>query len=607
MRGLSLHTTSCRATSSRAPSTSSCVQTSTSCSTTTMWQTRNRHVRGPPSTRSFATGKSIVNGTPARQGLLRGWNRLADAVTATLGPKGRNVVIEQMYGPPKITKDGVTVAKSIDLSGKMENLGAQLAKSVASKTNDIAGDGTTTATVLGRAMFREGCKAVAAGMNPMDLKRGIDHAVEVVSKDLSRLAKPVGGTEEIRQVATIAANSDTEIGNLLAEAFHRVGKEGNITVQDGNTLQHELEIVEGCRIDRGYLSPYFLDSPGSSGGSSSSSSKNQNSLELENPLILFYEKKLSHLEPLLPVLEQVVQAKRPLLIIAEDVEGEALSTLVVNKLRGGLRVCAIKAPGFGDNRKAMLHDMAVLTGGVVITEDVGLRLDQTRLEQLGNCKKCLIGKDSTTILEGRSSKPEIELRCAEIRVAMENTASEYEADKLKERLARLQGGVAVIKVGGSSEVEVGETRDRFADALCATRCALEEGVVPGGGTAFLYATESLKDVKLDNDDRNFGVQIVREVLKQPCLAIVRNAGKEGSIVVDKLLEGKDEKMGYDAQKDVFVNMLEAGILDPTKVVRTALEDASSVAGLLTTTEVVIHEADDDEKLSPMDRRAMTYD
>lgn len=527
--------------------------------------------------------------------MLQGWDKLADAVSATLGPKGRNVVIEQSYGAPKITKDGVTVAKAIELSDRVENCGVQLAKEVASKANDYAGDGTTTATVLGRAICVEGCKAVAAGMNPMDLKRGIDQSVKLVVEELEKMSKEVKTNEEIRQVATIASNSDEVIGKMLAEAFGKVGVEGNITIQEGRTLEHELEVVEGCKFDRGYISHYFVND------------QKAGKIELEDPLILFYEKKLDRIQPLLPILEKVVATRKPLLIIAEDVESEALSTLVVNKMRGGLNVSAVKAPGFGENRKSMLHDLAILTGGQVITEEVGGKLEDAELSMLGTAKRITITKDSTTILEGKSSQAEIDERCEQIRLARESTVSEYECDKLNERLARLQGGVAVIKVGGASEVEVGEIKDRLMDALCATKCAVEEGIVPGGGAALIHACKVLEGRKFDNFDQDIGRKIVVEALKKPCSTIVKNAGKEGAVVVQNIMSSEDTNYGYDAQNEVYTDMVKAGIVDPTKVVRTALVDASSVASLLTTAEIVISELQDGvAKLSPMDKRAMSF-
>mmetsp|Transcript_19663 Transcript_19663/g.47664 ORF Transcript_19663/g.47664 Transcript_19663/m.47664 type:complete len:564 (+) Transcript_19663:61-1752(+) len=535
-------------------------------------------------TRAFAS-KEIRHGRDARQALLAGCNVLADAVAGTMGPKGRNVVIEQSFGAPKVTKDGVTVAKAVDLEDKMQNLGAQLLKQVSSKTNDIAGDGTTTATVLGRAIMVEGCKAVAAGMNPMDLKRGIDAAVQVVLKDLAERAKPIENKSEIEQVATIAANSDSEIGSMLSQAFERVGKDGTITVSEGKTLYHELEVVEGMRFDRGFISPHFC-----------TNAKAQ-VVEMTKPLVLMHDKKISNVQSILPVLEHVSKLQRPLLIVAEDVDGDALATLVLNKLRGGLQVCAVKAPGFGDHRKAMLQDIAVLTGGEVVSEDTGMKLEQMEMTALGECETLKVTKDDTIVLGGSGSQAEISERIDQIREAIEMNSSEYEKDKMKERLAKLSGGVAVIKVGGASEVAVSETKDRLNDALNATKAAVEEGIVPGGGAALLYATKRLDDLKMANSDQQVGVDIVRRALQKPVATIVRNAGGEGSMVVHKLLQQSDENVGYDAQNGEFVNMLEKGIIDPTKVVRTALVDASSVASLMTTTEAVI--ADIPAKKSPM--------
>lgn len=529
------------------------------------------------SVRTFASAKDIRHGVPARAAILEGWDILADAVAATLGPKGRNVVIEQSFGGPKVTKDGVTVAKAIELEDKVKNCGVKLAKEVASKTNDMAGDGTTTATVLGRAIFKEGCKAVAAGMNPMDIKRGIDQAVRVVIEDLEKQSKPISTSEEIQQVATIASNADQEIGDMIAKAFAKVGKDGTITVKEGKTLKHELDVVDGCKFDRGYISPYFI------------SNTKTGKVELEDPLILVYEKKISNIQPLLPLLEKVVQTRKALLIIAEDVDGEALSTLVLNKLRGSFNVCAVKAPGFGDNRKAQLQDLAILTGAQLVSEDAGEKLEDLTIEHLGTCKSVAISKDDTTLLDGRVKKEELEQRCDQIRQAIETTASEYEKDKLKERLAKLTGGVAVIKVGGASEVEVGEIKDRLQDALCATKCAVEEGIVPGGGSALLYASRALAKLESEvaNFDQKVGVQIVKRALKQPCVTIVKNAGGEGPVVTEKLLAQDNLKYGYNAQTGEFVDMLQAGIIDATKVTKTALVDAASVASLLATTEVVI--------------------
>lgn len=508
--------------------------------------------------------------------MLEGCNRLADAVAVTMGPKGRNVVIEQSFGPPKVTKDGVTVAKAIELKNvPMVNIGAQLVKMVASKTNDVAGDGTTSATVLARAIFREGCKAVAAGMNPMDIKRGMDHAVKVVLEDLSEQATMIDDPEAIRSVATIAANGDEIIGNLITEAFEKVGKDGTITVADGKTLEHELEVVEGMKFDRGYISPYFL-----------TDAKAQKA-DFEDPLILLYEKKISTVQAILPILEQVAKTQKPLVIIAEDIDGEALALLVVNKLRGGLKVAAIKAPGFGDNRKSMLHDLAVITGAEMINEDLGGKLEDMTISQLGSAKTISISKDDTVILDGIGDKAAIEERCTGIRDAIELTTSEYEKDKLKERLAKISGGVAVIKVGGASEVEVNEVKDRLNDSLNATQAALEEGIVAGGGTALLRATVKLDGLKLDNLDQQVGVDAIKAALRVPCMQIAANAGEEGAVVVQEVLKSEDPHWGFDAQTGQYVNMIKAGIIDPKKVVRSALADAASVAGLMTTTEAII--------------------
>jgi len=515
--------------------------------------------------------------------MLVGANKLADAVATTMGPKGRNVVIEQAYGPPKVTKDGVTVAKAVELSDRIQNLGANLIKQVASKTNDTAGDGTTCATVLARAIYSEGCRAVAAGMNPMDLKRGIDAAVKIVLDDLTANAKPITTPQEIMQVATIASNGDKVIGNLIAQAFEKVGKDGTITVSEGKTLEHELEVVEGMKFDRGYISPYFVN--------------NQKTLkvEFENPLVLLYEKKVSTIQSILPILEHVVKVQRPLVIIAEDVEGEALATLVVNKLRGGLQVAAVKAPGFGDHRKSCLQDIAVITGGEVISEDAGKRLDSIdAASSLGSAKSISITKDDTILLDGAGSSAEIETRCQTIRDLVDATSSEYEKDKLKERLAKMSGGVAVIKVGGSSEVEVSEIKDRLADALNATKAAVEEGIIPGGGTGLIRSLTKLENVAVDNFDQQVGVDIIKKAIQMPCKTIANNAGHEGAVVVQNLLANPQYTHGFNAQTGQYINMVEAGIIDPTKVIRTALADASSVASLMTTTECVIAELPKDE-------------
>ena len=527
--------------------------------------------------------KDVKFGRDARERILRGVDILADAVKVTLGPKGRNVVIEKSFGAPRITKDGVTVAKEIELKDKFENLGAQMVREVASKTNDIAGDGTTTATVLAQAIVREGMKSVAAGMNPMDLKRGIDLAVSKVVADLKARSKPVAGTSEIAQVGTISANGETEIGDMIAKAMEKVGKEGVITVEEAKGMDSELDVVEGMQFDRGYLSPYFITNP------------EKMQVELDSPYILIHEKKLSNLQALLPVLEAVVQSGRPLLIIAEDVEGEALATLVVNKLRGGLKVAAVKAPGFGDRRKAMLEDIAVLTKGEMISEDLGIKLESVTLPMLGQAKRVTIDKDNTIIVDGAGEADAIKGRVEQIRAQIEITTSDYDKEKLQERLAKLAGGVAVIKVGGSTEVEVKERKDRVDDALHATRAAVEEGIVPGGGTALLYATKALEGLKGMNDDQTRGVDIIRRALFAPVRQIASNAGHDGAVVSGKLLDGGDDKIGFNAQTDVYENLVLAGVIDPTKVVRTALQDAASVASLLITTEAAITELPADDK------------
>ncbi len=521
--------------------------------------------------------KDIKFSTDARDRMLRGVNLLADAVKVTLGPKGRNVVIDKAFGAPRITKDGVTVAKEIELKDKFENMGAQMVREVASKTNDEAGDGTTTATVLAQAIVREGAKAVAAGMNPMDLRRGIDAAVEAVVAELKSRSAKVSTNEEVAQVGTISANGEKEIGQMIAEAMQRVGNEGVITVEEAKSLETELDVVEGMQFDRGYLSPYFI------------TNAEKMTCELENPYILLHEKKLSSLQAMLPVLEAVVQSGRPLLIVAEDIEGEALATLVVNKLRGGLKVAAVKAPGFGDRRKAMLEDMAILTGGQVISEDLGIKLENVTLDMLGTAKKVSINKDETTIVDGAGEKKDIEARCNQIRAQIEETTSDYDREKLQERLAKLAGGVAVIRVGGATEVEVKERKDRVEDALNATRAAVEEGIVAGGGAALLYATKVLDNVQPANDDQRVGVEIVRRALQAPARQIAENAGVDGAIVAGKLLESTDTRWGYDAQEGRYTDLVKAGIVDPTKVVRTALQDAASVAGLLITTEAMVAE------------------
>ncbi len=530
--------------------------------------------------------KDVKFGRDARERILRGVDILADAVKVTLGPKGRNVVIEKSFGAPRITKDGVTVAKEIELKDKFENLGAQMVREVASKTNDVAGDGTTTATVLAQAIVREGMKSVAAGMNPMDLKRGIDLAVGKVVDDLKARSKPVAGTSEIAQVGTISANGESEIGEMIAKAMEKVGKEGVITVEEAKGMESELDVVEGMQFDRGYLSPYFITNP------------EKMTVELDSPFILIHEKKLSNLQALLPVLEAVVQSGRPLLIIAEDVEGEALATLVVNKLRGGLKVAAVKAPGFGDRRKAMLEDIAVLTKGEMISEDLGIKLENVTLPMLGQAKRVTIDKDNTTIIDGLGEADAIKGRVEQIRAQIEITTSDYDKEKLQERLAKLAGGVAVLKVGGSTEVEVKERKDRVDDALHATRAAVEEGIVPGGGTALLYATKVLEGLKGINDDQTRGIDIVRRALYAPVRQIASNAGHDGAVVSGRLLDGKDDKIGFNAQTEVYENLVAAGVIDPTKVVRTALQDAASVASLLITTEAAITELPADDKGGP---------
>ncbi len=522
--------------------------------------------------------KEVKFDVDAREKMLRGVDILANAVKVTLGPKGRNVVIEKSFGAPRTTKDGVTVAKEIELEDKFENMGAQMVREVASKTNDVAGDGTTTATVLTQAIVREGAKAVAAGMNPMDLKRGIELAVGKIVGDIESRSTKIAASSEIAQVGTISANGEKEIGEMISQAMEKVGNEGVITVEEAKTAETELDVVEGMQFDRGYLSPYFI------------TNADKMVAELEDPYVLLHEKKLSNLQSMLPLLESVVQSSRPLVIIAEDVEGEALATLVVNKLRGGLKIAAVKAPGFGDRRKAMLEDIAVLTGGQVISEDLGIKLENVTLDQLGTAKKVVINKDDTTVVDGAGAKDDIEARTSQIRRQIEDTSSDYDREKLQERLAKLAGGVAVIKVGGATEIEVKERKDRVDDALNATRAAVEEGIVPGGGTALLYATKALEGVAGENADQTAGVQIVRKALEAPVRQIVGNAGGEGSIVVGKLLEQNDAKFGYNAQTEEYVDMIATGIIDPAKVVRTALQDAASVAGLLITTEAMVAEA-----------------
>ncbi len=530
--------------------------------------------------------KDVKFSRDAREGIQRGVDILANAVKVTLGPKGRNVVIDKSFGAPRITKDGVTVAKEIELKDKFENMGAQMLKEVASKSNDAAGDGTTTATVLAQSIVTEGMKSVAAGMNPMDLKRGIDIAVTKVVEDLKARSKDVSGSNEIAQVGIISANGDREVGEKIAEAMEKVGKEGVITVDESKGLEFELETVEGMQFDRGYLSPYFITNP------------DKMTVELENPYILIHEKKLSNLQAMLPVLEAAVQSGRPLLIIAEDIEGEALATLVVNKLRGGLKVAAVKAPGFGDRRKAMLQDIAILTKGEMITEDLGIKLENVTLGMLGEAKRVTIDKDNTTIVDGAGDEGDIKARVTEIRTQIDNTSSDYDKEKLQERLAKLAGGVAVIKVGGATEVEVKERKDRVDDALHATRAAVEEGIVPGGGTALLYASKALHGLSGENDDQTRGIDIVRRALTAPVRQIAANAGHDGAVVSGKLTDGNDENLGFNAATDTYENLVSAGVIDPTKVVRTALQNAASVAGLLITTEAAIVDKPEDKSSAP---------
>jgi chaperonin GroEL len=531
--------------------------------------------------------KDVRFSSDARDKMLRGVDILANAVKVTLGPKGRNVVIEKSFGAPRITKDGVTVAKEIELEDRFENMGAQMVREVASKTNDIAGDGTTTATVLAQSIVREGAKAVAAGMNPMDLKRGVDLAVTAAIKDIQARAKKVKSSAEVAQVGTISSNGDVSIGEMIAKAMQKVGNEGVITVEEAKTAETELDVVEGMQFDRGYLSPYFV------------TNAEKMVAELEDPYILIHEKKLSSLQAMLPILEAVVQTGKPLLIIAEDVEGEALATLVVNKLRGGLKVAAVKAPGFGDRRKAMLEDIAILTSGQMIAEDLGIKLESVTLQMLGRAKKVRIEKENTTIVDGAGKKKDIEGRVNQIKAQIEETTSDYDREKLQERLAKLAGGVAVIRVGGATEVEVKEKKDRVDDALNATRAAVEEGIVPGGGTALLRAKGAVAKLKSDNADVQAGINIVMKALEAPLRQIVENAGVEGSIVVGKIGENKSQTFGFNAQTEQYVDMLEAGIVDPAKVVRTALQDAASVAGLLITTEAMVAEVPKDKPAMPM--------
>jgi chaperonin GroEL len=521
--------------------------------------------------------KDVKFSTDARDRMLRGVDILANAVRVTLGPKGRNVVLDKSFGAPRITKDGVTVAKEIELEDKFENMGAQMVREVASKASDVAGDGTTTATVLAQAIVKEGSKAVAAGMNPMDLKRGVDLAVEAIVEHLKANSKKVTSNEEIAQVGTISANGDTEIGNFLAKAMQKVGNEGVITVEEAKSLETELDVVEGMQFDRGYISPYFI------------TNADKMRTEMEDPYILIYEKKLSGLQELLPLLEAVVQTGKPLLIVAEDVEGEALATLVVNKLRGGLKVAAVKAPGFGDRRKAMLQDIAVLTGGQAISEDLGIKLENVTVAMLGRAKKVMIDKENTTIVNGAGKKADIEARVAQIKAQIEETTSDYDREKLQERLAKLAGGVAVIRVGGATEIEVKERKDRVDDAMHATRAAVEEGILPGGGVALLRAVEGLKRLRPENDDQKHGIEIVRKALQTPARQIAQNAGADGSVVVGKIMEKDQYNYGYDAQSGEYGNLVSKGIIDPTKVVRTAIQNAASVAGLLITTEAMVAE------------------
>ena len=537
--------------------------------------------------------KEVKYGADARTRMLRGVNILADAVKVTLGPKGRTVVLDKSFGAPRITKDGVTVAKEIELSDKFENMGAQMVREVASKTNDKAGDGTTTATVLAQAIIREGAKAVAAGMNPMDLRRGVDQAVTAVVADIAKRARKIKSSAEVAQVGTISSNGDAEVGRMIAEAMQKVGNEGVITVEEAKSRDTELEVVEGMMFDRGYLSPYFI------------TDADKMKTEYEDVAILIHEKKLSNLQSMLPILEEVAKCGRPLMILAEDVDGEALATLVVNRLRGGLKVVAVKAPGFGDRRKAMLEDIAVLTKGQVISEDVGIKLENVTMDMLGSAKRVVITKDDTTIVDGAGKRSDIEGRCNQIRQQIEGTSSDYDREKLQERLAKLAGGVAIIKVGGSSEVEVKEKKDMVEDAMNATRAAVEEGIVPGGGTALLYATRALDKLKLDDPDQQVGVEIVRKAIQAPVRQIAQNAGVDGAVIAGKLLEQKDTNWGFDAQTETYKDLVKAGIIDPAKVVRTALQDAASVAGLLITTEAMIAEKvkkedRDDDAMDDMD-------
>ncbi len=533
------------------------------------------------------SAKEVKFSTDARDRMLRGVDVLANAVKVTLGPKGRNVVLDKAYGAPRITKDGVTVAKEIELEDHFENMGAQMVREVAQKTNDLAGDGTTTATVLAQAIVKEGAKSVAAGMNPMDLKRGIDIAVAAVVKDIEKRAKKVESSAEVAQIGTISSNGDAKVGKMIAQAMQKVGNEGVITVEEAKAMETEVEIVEGMQFDRGYISPYFI------------TNADKMIAELEDAYILLHEKKLSGLQSMLPVLEAVVQSGKPLIIIAEDVEGEAIATLVVNKLRGGLKVAAVKAPGFGDRRKAMLEDIAILTGGQLISEDLGIKLENVTLQMLGRAKKVIIEKEKTTIVNGAGKKAEIEARCGQIKAQIEETTSDYDKEKLQERLAKLAGGVAVIRVGGATEIEVKEKKDRVEDALNATRAAVEEGIVPGGGVALLRAKKAVGRIHDENPDVQAGINIVLKALESPVRQIAENAGVEGSIVVGKIMDEKSETYGFDAQTEKYVDMVEAGIIDPAKVVRTALQDAGSVAGLLVTTEAMVAELPKDDAAPAM--------
>jgi len=525
--------------------------------------------------------KEILFATDARTKIVEGVDIIANAVKITLGPKGRNVVIEKSFGAPRITKDGVTVAKEIELADRFQNLGAQMIKEVASKTNDVAGDGTTTSTVLAQSIVKEGVKQVAAGINPMDLKRGIDLAVEAIVKELGKMSKKVSNKEEIAQVATISANGDSEVGSKIAEAVQKVGPDSPITVEEAKGLDFEVNVVEGMNFDRGYLSPYFITNP------------DKMTVEMENPYILLFEKKISNLQPMVPMLEAVVQSGRPLLIIAEDVEGEALAALVVNKLRGGLKIASVKAPGFGDRRKSIMEDIAILTGGQLISEDLGMKLESVNLKQLGQAKKIIIDKENTTIVDGAGKSSDVKSRCASIKSQIEETTSDYDREKLQERLAKLSGGVAIIKVGGATEVEVKEKKDRVDDALAATRAAMQEGIVAGGGSALLYAGRVLDKIKGANEDQNVGIKLIRQVVKAPIKQIAENAGFDGAVICNEVLIKADSSYGYDAQNNQYGDMFKAGIVDPTKVVRTAIQDASSVAALLITTECAIIEKKED--------------